>query len=145
MRLQSAESRLPLAEIALAEHRPLDALAAFRSADREYDGQPATECGACVALNLARGFDAAEQADSAIAKYEEFLALPMYTRFTPAVDGVWLAGSHKRLGELYEAKGDAQRALSHYEAFVSLWKNADAELQPKVAEVRRRMQRLNRG
>jgi len=143
-RLQAAESHVPLAEIALAERRPLDALNEFRAADREYDGYPATECGACAALNLARAFDAAEQADSAIARYEEFLITPYWLRHLPATDGVARAATHKRLGELYEAKRDVQRALSQYSAFVSLWKNADPELQPKVAEVRRRMQRLGR-
>lgn len=142
-RLQAAESHVPQAEIALAERQPLDALAEFRAADKEYDGYPATECGACIAFNLARAFDTAEQADSAIAMYEQFLALPFYLRHTPQIDGIGLAGTHKRLGELYEAKGDVQRALSHYAAFVSLWKNADPELQPKVAEVRRRLQRLS--
>ena len=34
------------------------------------------------------------------------------------------------------------RAHEHYAAFVDLWKNADPELQPKVAAVRRRMARL---
>ena len=46
------------------------------------------------------------------------------------------------LGELYEAKGERQKALSHYSRFVELWKNADAEFQPRVAEVKRRIARL---
>jgi hypothetical protein len=48
----------------------------------------------------------------------------------------------KRLGELYEAKGDAQRAASNYLAFIELWKNADPELQPKVLEARQRLAHL---
>ena len=57
-------------------------------------------------------------------------------------DAPILAGIHKRLGELYEAKGDTARAESNYTAFVELWKNADPELQPKVAEVKRRLTAL---
>jgi hypothetical protein len=56
-------------------------------------------------------------------------------------DALMLAPIQKRLGELYEAKGDTARALPHYVAFVNLWKNADPELQPTVAEVRRRVAR----
>jgi hypothetical protein len=58
---------------------------------------------------------------------------------SPSRDAVILAGVHKRLGELYEAKGDLAKAESHYTDFVNLWKAADAELQPKVAEVNRRL------
>jgi tetratricopeptide (TPR) repeat protein len=53
-----------------------------------------------------------------------------------------LAGMYKRLGELYEAKGDREKAVGHYLKFVELWKNADPELQPKVAAVKQRLARL---
>jgi hypothetical protein len=57
----------------------------------------------------------------------------------------WLLGpTHKRLGELYEAKGDNAKAVSHYNAFVNLWQRADPDLQPKVAEVRARMERMTK-
>jgi len=56
------------------------------------------------------------------------------TRNLPAV--------HQRLGELWEQKGDKQRAMGHYLKFVELWKNADPALQPKVSEARRRIARL---
>ena len=71
--------------------------------------------------------------------YEQYLQ----TRSTHRADddAFMLAPTRKRLGELYEAKGDTARAASHYAAFVSLWKNADPELQPAVAEVRRRLGR----
>jgi hypothetical protein len=97
-----------------------------------------------VAFRLARAFDAAAQSDSAIAMYEQFLALPYYERHMPRVDGIGRAFTHRRLGELYEGRGDAERAARHFGAFTALWRNADAELQPKVAEVRRRLQRLGR-
>jgi tetratricopeptide (TPR) repeat protein len=143
-RLQTAASHVPLGEIALAERRPLDAIAEFRAADRDYDGHPASDCAPCVAFNLARAFDAAEQPDSAIASYERFFAEGFSVRYLPATDGIGRAFAHRRLGELYEARGDAARAASHYKAFVALWKDADAELQPQVADVRRRIQRLER-
>jgi hypothetical protein len=39
-------------------------------------------------------------------------------------------------------RGDRVRATHHYAKFVELWKDADPELQPKVADVRRRLARL---
>jgi hypothetical protein len=50
----------------------------------------------------------------------------------------------QRLGELYEAKGNVEKALEHYTAFVELWKDADPELQPRVRDVRGRIERLQR-
>jgi tetratricopeptide (TPR) repeat protein len=57
-------------------------------------------------------------------------------------DAFSLAPSYKRLGELYEAKGDRKKAADYYGKFVDLWKDADAELQPGVAAVRQRLARL---
>jgi len=48
----------------------------------------------------------------------------------------------RRLGELYEARGDIAKAIASYEEFVTLWKNADAELQPQVADIKARIARL---
>jgi tetratricopeptide (TPR) repeat protein len=79
--------------------------------------------------------------DSAIATYERYLATPFWAKME--VDAFGLAGTHKRLGELYEARGERQKAVTHYMQFVELWKNADADLQPKVAEVRKRLARLS--
>jgi hypothetical protein len=49
----------------------------------------------------------------------------------------------RRLGELYESKGDATNAARHYRELVRLWERADPPLQPKVTEVRRRLSRLS--
>ena len=48
----------------------------------------------------------------------------------------------RRLGELYEAKGDITNAIKNYEDFVKLWKDADADLQPQVTEIKNRIARL---
>ena len=47
-----------------------------------------------------------------------------------------------RLGELYEARDNLQKASERYGDFVELWKNADPELQPRVREAQGRMARL---
>ena len=59
------------------------------------------------------------------------------------VDGVYLAGIHKRLAQLCDARGDRQQAISHYSKSVELWKNTAAPLQPTVAEVRAKLARLS--
>ena len=138
-----------LAEIALAENKPTEAVSEFRKADTLPDG-PSNACPVCLPVNLARAFDAAHQSDSAIANYETFLStpfgerldVPIFVEFGDQVDPVYLAGVRRRLGELYEAKGDTAKAVAQYRAFVEQWKNAEPELQPRVAEVRRRLEAL---
>jgi tetratricopeptide (TPR) repeat protein len=53
-----------------------------------------------------------------------------------------LAQSYKRLGELQEQRGDREKAIEYYGKFVELWKDADAELQPVVQDVKQRMSKL---
>jgi len=145
MRYQEPARHNALAEIALAERRYRDAIAEFRLGDRRPDG-PADACAACLPAYLARAFDLAEMPDSAIAMYERYLATPPFLfGYIPALrqlDPAFRAGAHKRLGELYEAKGDRQKAISHYLAFVELWKDADPALAAKVAAVRQRLAHL---
>jgi tetratricopeptide (TPR) repeat protein len=128
-----------LAEVALAERRYTDALSEFRAADRRPDG-PSGSCAVCLHGDLARVFDAAGQRDSAIAEFSAYHGTAGIV--SGGYDGTNLAGSYKRLGELYEAKGDVKRAVEQYDKFVALWKNADPELQPVVRDVRARITRL---
>jgi tetratricopeptide (TPR) repeat protein len=128
-----------LAEIAIAEKRPLEAVREYWKADSLPDG-PSSECATCLLPAIGRAYDLANMPDSAIAAWERYLATPYSGRI--GTDASYLAGIHKRLGEMYEAKGDTQRAASNYVAFIELWKNADPELQPQVADIRRRLARL---
>ncbi len=88
---------------------------------------------------LAQAHDFAGHSDSAIVYFEKFVK---YKDPNMNEDSQFLAGSYKRLGELYDAKGDQARAIANFEKFVDLWKNAEPELQPKVAEVREKLSRL---
>jgi pentatricopeptide repeat protein len=128
-----------LAEILLAEKKPLEAVKEMWRADSLPDG-PSSSCSFCIHADLGRAFDQANMPDSAIAHWETFVNAKYLGR--ESLDGTYLAGIRKRLGELYEAKGDTQRAATNYTAFVTLWKNADPELQPKVQEVQRKLARL---
>jgi len=53
-----------------------------------------------------------------------------------------LPAIRERLGQLYEQMGDTAKAVANYHAFIELWKNADPELQPRVADAKRRLARL---
>ena len=125
--------------IALAEQRPLEAVAAFRRSDRLTDG-PVDLCPVCADPPIGLAFDRAGMADSAIATFEHFVKTPRLTRtFVDAWNLHWVL---RRLGELHEARGDRADAVAYYQRFVELWKNADPELQPTVTEVKRRLVRL---
>jgi eukaryotic-like serine/threonine-protein kinase len=126
----------PEGYIALADGRKADALAAFRAG---YD--EAGSCMVCGLYELAGVYDSMGQADSAIVFYERAVSTP--ATFGRLIgDGPTLAPSLKRLGELYEARGERKKATEYYGRFVDLWKNADPELQPGVKEVRARLARL---
>jgi tetratricopeptide (TPR) repeat protein len=128
-------SHIAIGLIALAEKRPLDALEEFKLGDRLPDG-PVSACVRCHLADLAQAYDAAGARDSTIATMERYVALS-----SPEVwpDQDFLALFHRRLGELYDATGNSSKAIPHYERFVELWKNADPELQPKVAQARQRL------
>ena len=140
LQVQEPSRHAALAEIALAERRPLDAVREIWKADSLPDG-PAGDCVHCIDMDLGRAFDLANQPDSTITHWEAYLNYPTHE---PGRDAIFLPGMHKRLGELYEAKGETQKAISHYTAFIELWKNADKELQPKVAEARTRLSALQK-
>jgi tRNA A-37 threonylcarbamoyl transferase component Bud32/tetratricopeptide (TPR) repeat protein len=130
-----------LAEIALAERRPRDAIGEFRQGDLRPDG-PVEGCPICIYVALGRAFDQAGMADSAIVMLERYLSTPWWNRFSLQADAMNLAAVYKRLGELYEERGDRAKAASYAAKFVDLWKDADPELQPKVRDVRARLVRL---
>jgi hypothetical protein len=43
------------------------------------------------------------------------------------------------IGKMYDARGDTARAVEAYRDFVERWKNADPEVQPRVAAARQRI------
>jgi hypothetical protein len=71
-------------------------------------------------------------------------ALRWYATFgdNSPYDLVYLAPSIYRQASIYDARGDSVRALERYSAFVALWAASDPELQPWVAQARRRIAQL---
>jgi tetratricopeptide (TPR) repeat protein len=124
------------AQIAMAERRWTDAVAAYRTAE----ARPDAGCRNCLAYAAGRAFDAMGQPDSALAQYERGIRSPEAGRFDSDIGG--LAIALRRAGELSEEKGDAAKAREYYNQFLELWQAADADLQPLVREVRGRLAAL---
>ncbi len=123
--------------IAMGEKKYDLAAAKFRERSIDMDGG----CySTCVLPQLAQAYDLSGKPDSAIAVFERYLQTRHRTRLR--TDGLFLGPSLKRLGELYEAKGDRENAARIYARFVELWRGADPELQPSVKDVQGRLARL---
>jgi tetratricopeptide (TPR) repeat protein len=120
-------------DIAMAERRYDAAAAAYREA-----APPVTPWARLP--DLARAYDLGGHADSALAVYARYAASSEFLQL--ATDATYLGPSLKRLGELYEAKGDRDNAAKQYARFVELWKNADPELQASVSDAKARLAKL---
>ena len=129
------------AELAEAEHRWSDAADLYRKSDRLPDG-PSNSNPAGVSLALARMFAQAGMADSVIAQYESYLKTPWGSRARQGPDVAVDAPLTEALAKTYDSKGDVAQATKLYRDFIELWKNADPELQPRVAAARARLKEL---
>ena len=122
-------------EIAMAEGDGRAAVAAIRQTDRG-------ACVPCAWPSLGRAWDVAGVPDSALHWYEAYL--DARSGRLSGIDRQFLALGYRRAGELHEARGDARAAIRRYRQYVDLLREADAALQPRVAEVRERIARLER-
>jgi tetratricopeptide (TPR) repeat protein len=55
---------------------------------------------------------------------------------------VYLAPAHLREGQIFEARGEREKAATHYRRFVALWGNADTPVAAVVTDARSRLSRL---
>jgi tetratricopeptide (TPR) repeat protein len=138
-RIRQPERHAMLGSIAAGERRFDEAIREFWKADTTYDG-PDGNCAICVLDDIGWVWNKAGVADSAIYYWERYLSTPYFGR--QGMDASQRALMVKRLGELYDSKGDVQNAAKRYREFLELWKNADPKFQPKVADVRRKLARL---
>jgi tetratricopeptide (TPR) repeat protein len=122
--------------IALAEREYLVAQRELRAAGEQ-------GCAKCNLPLLGQAYDLGGSADSAIAVYERFVTHQYLDRLD--IDALFVPATHKRLAELYEARGERDKAVRHNRAFLELWKDADPELQPRVTNARQRLAALTRG
>ncbi len=93
-------------------------------------------CPSCAVPDLARAFELAGQPDSAIAQYNRYVTMP-WSEWRNA-GGEFRVSAYGRLGALHEGRGEMEAAIHAYDQVVALWGGADAELQPVVADARRR-------
>ena len=107
---------------------------------RDFDERSGS-CQICALPQLGRAYDAAGQADSAIAVYERYLSTGFAVKFF--WDAYNLAHIYGRLGALYEARGENEKATYYYGRLIDLWKDADPELQPRVDAARRAIAALS--
>jgi eukaryotic-like serine/threonine-protein kinase len=138
-RVRQPERHAMLAYIARAERRYQDAIRELWRSDTTYDGPDGT-CGVCILDDVASTWNDAGVTDSAIYYYEKFLNTPFFGR--QGLDAVPKPLILKRLGELYESKGDVANAARYYRDFIKLWEKADPPLQEKVADAKYRLSRL---
>jgi len=120
--------------VSMARGDGAEALDEFRQFDE------GSACRICALPSMARAYDMLGEADSAIAVYRRYTEGGFRGLF---VDNAALTVAYRRLGELYEDRGDTRAALESYGKFVDLWRDADPELQPQVTEIKQRMARLS--
>ena len=130
-----------LGQVALARGNYREAIPALRQAAEGV-------CNLCPLPLLGRAYELAGEADSAITVYERYVTTAnTYRVIGPGpiigTDAYYLAETYQRLGELYEERGRRDKAIDYYSHFAALWKHADPELQPRVADARRRITRLS--
>ena len=136
--VREARSRLALTEDEIAMRTGRTTPETERRVRVAMDSAP---CMQCVWLGAGRIYDQAGRSDSALALFERGVAYP------GDADRIWEDGfslprAYRRLGELYEQRGNRAKALQYYGLFVELWRNADPDLQPAVRDVKQRMAQL---
>ncbi len=119
--------------VALAEGRTDEAIAAFREFDAEAD------CATCGAPWLARAFDQIGQVDSAAANWARFVDQPSTNLW---YDDSHLAQGYQRLGEIWETRGEPQKAIEYYQRLLAVMQEPDPELRPRVDRARQAIARL---
>ena len=139
-------SRMPaehglLADILSMEQRFAESVAEYRRSDSLPDG-PANSCAHCLPRELMWVFSQAGMADSAIAAYQEYRKTAYGGRKWTGQDVDIAAPLLDRMARMFLAKADTTRAAEFLAMFVERWKNADPELQPRVAAAREQLRRL---
>ncbi len=106
-------------------------------------------CQACLGALRGIVFEGASMPDSALAAYEAYIDTGWADRYQFGQNAIpndpfFLVFSHEHAARLAEQLGDADRARLHWARVAELWKDADPELQPRVQEARRNVERLGR-
>ena len=122
------------AAVSMAEQRPREAADALTLADRSAD------CPICVLPDLARAHALGGDLEAAIAVSERYLDTSYIWRFEP--DAPNLGPLLLEMGAWYEQQRQPAKAAGQYRRLLRLWSESDAELAPRLADVRARLVRL---
>jgi len=128
------------AEIALARGDATGALTALRLSIDADSGNLAQVGSLDLDDRFARAFEAVGQRDSAVTILERMLR-PTDLNGAAKLGAIW-PNALRRLAALQEELGRPAEARRRYEELLRLWRDADAELQPQVGEVRTRLAAL---
>jgi tetratricopeptide (TPR) repeat protein len=124
-----------MATVALTERRFDDALAA-----RQRIEEASGPCPTCNLFYIGEIHDRGGRADSAVVYYERWLNAKDWYRLDADQELLWLA--RRRLGELYERRGDRARALAYYGDLLEQWTDGDDVVKPIIRDIRGRVVRL---
>ena len=140
------ESAFPAVERSPESEATWDAEEALARGDRPGQiaalrrGRQLAWCAHCGLYEEAEAWDRLGQADSARVTLERAVTTIAYR--DEYYDAAFYAPALKRLGELYEAKGDLPKAREYYQKFVDRWRKADLQFQPQVTEAKARLAAL---
>ncbi len=121
------------AYLAIANEQHDEAIAQLRVAIAERASPEHEE-----AFLMAMSHERAGRPDSAIVWLQRTLSAPS----VGFGDGLFLPAAKRRLGELYDAKGDLRRAIQYYEAFLDEWNQPEPEQEAVVRDVKARVAAL---
>ncbi len=119
-RFAEAEWHRLRGNILLARHRYLEAQTELRLAAEQ------EECALCSLPALGRSYELAGRADSAVAVYERYLRTPWMKRLE--LDAVELQPISVRLAEMYEGRGDRDRAAAMYRRVAERWRSGEGDM-----------------
>ncbi len=126
--------------VAMGEGRFADAVDALQQAEIDYDSFYPDFGTRLLSWDLARAFDGAGMADSAVARFEmaleygDYLEIQRQAREYPV--------TLIRLAQRYDEMGDLEQAAGYYGRFIELWADADPDLQPRVEAARLRLEEI---
>jgi serine/threonine-protein kinase len=126
--------------IAMAEGK-LDSAASYFLAWNSSDHLDAAHWYNRGLVEAGLALDRAGRSDSALVLYEKALSMPSISGGS-FYETAWYPQVLRRLGELYEAKGQRDLALGHYSTLLTLWRDADPLLRPQVEAVKGRVAAL---
>jgi hypothetical protein len=129
-----SHQQVALGEIAIAEGRPLQAMAAFRRSDVAADGLPVSACVVCVLPGLARTAQRAGWADSSRLFWERYVTTASDQRLES--DSWFLAMAYRELRRLYAEAGNQRESADFNRRLADLWSNADPELRHTMSRSR---------